>query len=162
MTNLQTGDILHCTGKSWISRAIRWWTKSKYSHTSMYLEVWGQPYIVDAQKDGFNLRPYYKWVEKYDYDFDVSRSPATGNSNYRKDLAKRALTKVGVTAYDFESLLLRQPYKIITGKWRKRKKESNRMYCSEAIAWIHGVKDAYKMSPQDLYEHCVLHGFKTL
>lgn len=162
MVELRTGDILHCTGKSWISKAIRWWTKSQYSHTAMYVEVWGQPYIVDAQKDGFNLRPYDKWMQKYEYEFDISRSPFAKSKANRKELAVRALSKVGVTAYDFESLLLRQPYKIITGKWRKRKKENDRMYCSEAIAWIHGVKDAYKMTPQDFYEHCLKAGFKTL
>lgn len=159
MENLQTGDVLHCTGKRWISRAIRWWTKSEYSHTAMYLEVWGQPYVVDAQKDGFNLRPYHKWIEKYDYDYKVTRNPAAQDKKFREELAKRALSKVGVTAYDFESLIFRQPYKIITGKWKQKRKEEDRMYCSEAISWVHGVKESYKMSPQDFYEYCILHGY---
>jgi uncharacterized protein YycO len=150
-TSLKTGDILHCSGKKLLSRLIKKATKSKFSHSAVFIEIWGQPYILDAQKDGVNVRPLNDWLEKYNYNITVHRSSNLVNE---KTFAQRALTKVGHTAYDFESLLIRQPIELLTGKWVEKGDTTKAMYCSEYIAWIYGVEKAYKFSPQDLYEWC--------
>ena len=150
-TSLKTGDILHCSGKKLLSRLIKKATKSKFSHSAVFIEIWGQPYIIDAQKDGVNVRPLNDWLEKYNYNITVHRSSNLVNE---KTFAQRALTKVGHTAYDFESLLIRQPIELLTGKWVEKGDTTKAMYCSEYIAWIYGVEKAYKFSPQDLYEWC--------
>ena len=150
-TSLKTGDILHCSGKKLLSRLIKKATKSKFSHSAVFIEIWGQPYILDAQKDGVNVRPLNDWLEKYNYNITVYRSSNLVNE---KTFAQRALTKVGHTAYDFESLLIRQPIELLTGKWVEKGDTTKAMYCSEYIAWIYGVEKAYKFSPQDLYEWC--------
>jgi len=150
-TSLKTGDILHCSGKKLLSRLIKKATKSKFSHSAVFIEIWGQPYILDAQIDGVNVRPLNDWLKKYNYNITVHRSSNLVNE---KTFAQRALTKVGHTAYDFESLLIRQPIELLTGKWVEKGDTTKAMYCSEYIAWIYGVEKAYKFSPQDLYEWC--------
>jgi hypothetical protein len=74
MKKLVTGDILHCTGKRPLSKLIRFFTKSKFSHTALFIRIWDQPYVIDAQKDGVNVRPWEEWIKEYDYSFIVSRS----------------------------------------------------------------------------------------
>jgi hypothetical protein len=74
-TNLKTGDILHCTGKRLLSRLIRKFTKSKFSHSALFIEIWGQPYIIDAQRDGVHVRPWNDWCNQYNYTILAHRSP---------------------------------------------------------------------------------------
>ena len=94
---MKTGDILHCSGKGVLARAIQKFTKSKYSHTAVFVRVWGQDYIIDAQANGVNLRPFEEWHKKYNYKFDVTRSSMVSE----RDFAIRALSKAGVTSCDF-------------------------------------------------------------
>jgi len=58
------------------------------------------------------------------------------------------------TAYDVKSLVVGQPIEIFTGKWVTDTKHdyTNRLYCSEFVAWCYGVKDYYRMSPEDIYQ----------
>jgi hypothetical protein len=159
-TNLKTGDILHCSGKRLLSKLIKWFTRSEFSHSALFIEIWGQPYIIDAQKDGVNVRPFSDWKVKYAYTFIVHRAPE-GDID-EQALAKRALTKVGSTAYDIESLIARQPFELVTGKWKEKGDTTERMYCSEFVAWVYGVEKAYRMSPEDLYHWCRLNNFKEI
>ena len=150
-TALKTGDILHCSGKKLLSRLIKRATKSKFSHSAVFIEIWGQPYVIDAQKDGVNVRPWNDWLDTYNYNIVVNRSTDLVNE---KTFAQRALTKVGHTAYDFEGLLLRQPVELVTGEWVEKGDTTRAMYCSEYVAWVYGVEKAYRFSPQDLYDWC--------
>lgn len=154
MTTLQTGDILHCSGKRLISKLIKWFTRSKFSHTALYVEIYEQPYVIDAQKDGVAIRPFFDWLAKYDYDIVATRFKEPVNE---KGLLKRALSKVGLTAYDYQTLFLRQPLKITTGKWRYkgREKEEKVMDCSEYVAWVYKIEQGYKLTPQDVYNYCI-------
>jgi len=156
-TFLKTGDVLHCTGNRFVSKLIRFFTKSKYSHSAMFIEIWGQAYIIDAQKDGVNVRPFDAWKEKYNYTFEVYRLNA--DLDY-KALSIRALTKVGHTGYDFESLLIRHPFALMTNSfWKLDKDDYNRMTCSEYVAWVYGSERAYRFSPEDLHSWCLLNNF---
>lgn len=155
-TNLKTGDILHCTGDRLISRLIMKFTKSKFSHSAIFVEIWGQPFVIDAQKDGVNLRPWNEWMNKYNYKIVANRSTRDYNE---KSLAKRAMTKIGHTGYDFESLIFKQPIELLTGKWFVKKNEQERMYCSEFVAWVYGAERSYRISPQDLYKFCTMSDF---
>jgi uncharacterized protein YycO len=156
---LKTGDILHCSGTRVISKLIKAATRSEYSHTALFIWIWDKPYVIDAQKDGVNTRPWDEWVREFNYTIKVSRS---SNKVNEKTFATKALSKSGNTAYDLEGLLLRQPYKLITGKWKEAGDKEERMFCSEYVAWVYGIKDSYKMTPQDLYDWCVKNGFYTV
>lgn len=149
---LKHGDILHCRGKRLISRLIMKFTKSSYSHTALVMFVDNHVMIVDAQKDGVNMRPFDAWHAQYDYAIEVSSPVGTVKYGFEN----RALSKIGVTSYDFESLFLRYPWMLLTGKWKNRgTKEDDRMYCSEFVAWCFNHPEWYKMSPELVHEWCL-------
>jgi hypothetical protein len=148
---LETGDILHCKGKSWISKAIMAVTKAKFSHTAIFIEVWGQPYVVDAQPNGVNLRPFKDWHDKYGYEISVSRR--IGGVEEDRFCVK-ACSKVGLTNYDFKSFLIVYPLYILTGKWLAKETPNDKaMYCSDFAGWCHNVPNHWKMSPKEIYNY---------
>jgi hypothetical protein len=149
--NLQTGDVLHCRGNGIIAKLIMWATKSYWSHTAVFIEIWGQPFVLEAQAKGVHAIPYYEWLKKYAYEFEVSRNDYLTD---HKLWAVHAMSKLGTTGYDFVSLLIRQPRLLLTGRWKKQKFEEDRMYCSEYALWTHAVEKAYRMSPQQVYDYC--------
>lgn len=150
----KSGDIFVCRGKSLVAKGIRWATNSYYNHTCIYIEIWGRPFMMDSSSRGTNLIPMDEWEKEFEFEYVVFRNPAL--KDY-KEFNIKAVSKSGHTAYDFVSLLLRYPWKIITGSWKyKGDKETERMYCSEYTAWCHDIKDSHKLSPQDVYEYCQL------
>lgn len=158
---LKTGDVLHCRGKSWLSKAIRWATKSEINHTALFIWIWGEPYIIDAQDNGVNVKPFKEWVNKYNYNFIIQRRP---KPIAEKKIATKALSKVGTTAYDFEGLIIKQPIELLTGKWNKKSynHEQNKMYCSEYVAWVYGVEQSYRTSPKDFMDYCNENNWETI
>ena len=138
-------------------------TKSKWSHTAFAVRFGEKVFIIDAQKDGLNLRPCEAWHAKYQYEILVCRSYKSNYKHSRSYLLDRAMGKIGVTAYDFQSLLIRQPWEIITGKWKnKGEKEDDRFVCSEFVAWTYSIEEWYKMSPEDVYQWCEQNGFEII
>lgn len=153
-SKLHTGDILHCTRNTFISRLIKMVIGGEYSHTALFIEIWGQPFIVEAQKNGVNLKHFDAWTKKYNYSFSVSRF--TGYPKISDEIISlRALSVAGVTPYDFESFLFRKPKEILTKKWNSRKNESKKMFCSEYVAWVYQFDNDEKMTPQQLYAYCL-------
>ena len=150
---LKTGDVLHCRGNSWLSKAIRWATKSNINHTALFIWIWGEPYIIDAQDNGVNVKPFQDWVDKYKYNFIIQRRP---RPIAEKKIAVKAMSKVGLTAYDFEGLIIKQPIELLTGKWNKKpaNHEQDKMYCSEFVSWVYGLDNSYRMSPKDFLDYC--------
>lgn len=148
---LKTGDILHCTGHSLLSKIIRWFTKSKINHTGIVVEVWDQVYVIDAQKNGVNPKPLEAWLKEYNYDVIISRP---GDINVREFCIK-AFSKVGLTGYDFENLIIKHPLSIVRGKWVKDKDPNDdKMICSEYVAWVFDIDKPYRITPAKLYEYC--------
>ena len=154
---LKTGDILHCTGYGFPSGIIKWLTKSKFSHTAVFISIWGQPYIIDVQSKGVIPKPFDYWEKKYAYEYIVSRDETLDE----KEWALRAMSKVGMTSYDYINLVVRQViYRLwlkLTGwhLWIKVKSEEHEMVCSEYVAWTHKITDWGKASPQDVYQYCI-------
>jgi len=159
--NFKTGDVLHCRGKSLLSKTIRWATRSEINHTAIFIWIWGEAYIIDAQDNGVNVKPLKNWIDEYDYGFVVQRSKTPLDE---KRIAVKAMSKVGLTAYDFEGLIVKQPIELLTGKWRKKRKkgEDDKMYCSEFVAWVYGLEDSYRTSPHDFLEYCKKNNFETV
>jgi len=153
----KTGDIFHCRSYGLIGRGIRWATKSQFNHSAIFIEIWGQGYIIDSQRKGTNLIPFEEWEKKWGYEYEVHRDPFL---YVYTDFSIKALSKSGNTGYDFGSLLLRQPIHLLTGEWKQRPdKHDKRMYCSEFVAWCHNIETYYKTTPQDLYEYCKQNNF---
>jgi hypothetical protein len=147
---LKSCDILHCTRKGVLSSIIRWATKSKYSHTAMVIEIWGKLFIIDSQKDGTNVRPLEEWLKDYKYQIIVARGKIS--KTRARELSMRAISKSGHTGYDFITLLFRAPWGILTGKWLKDKRPSEKTTCSEFIMWTFEQPDFDRASPQAVYD----------
>lgn len=159
-SNYKTGDVFLCTGKSFLSRAIMRVTKSKRSHVALFIEIWGQPYVIDAQKNGVNPKPLKEWQEEYDYNFDVLRPPVEMVQD-EKQFSIRAFSKVGLTAYDFMSLIIRHPLRALGNRW-KEKRPYDRMTCSEYVVWVFGAERAYRMHPGEVEEWCLQNNFTKI
>ena len=146
---LQNGDILICTSKRVIPRLIKWATRSKWTHTAQYFEVEGIAGIIEAQMDGINWKPLVEWQNKYNYEFIVYRRERLIKIDWLYD---RAFSKAGCTGYDFVSFVFRQPFKLLTGKWKYKGdyREVKRMICSEYTAWIYDIKGWWKLTPDDV------------
>ena len=146
---LQNGDILICTSNRIIPRLIKLATKSKWTHTAQYFEVQGIAGIIEAQMDGINWKPLVEWQKKYGYEFIVYRRDRLIKVDWLYD---RAFSKAGCTGYDFVSFVLRQPWKLVTGKWKYKGdyREVKRMICSEYTAWIYDIKGWWKLTPDDV------------
>ena len=122
------------------------------SLAAVVVEVWGQIYVIDAQKNGVNPKPLESWLREYQYEIIVAR-PCTGPRDIRT-FSIRAFMKVGLTGYDYASLIWRHPWSIITGKWVKDKNPSDKkMVCSEYVAWLYQIEKPYRITPMKLHEY---------
>lgn len=148
---LQVGDILHCRGKRLLSRMIMRVSRSQWSHTAIVVESWGQLFIIDAQQNGVNARPYKEWVKQYGYDVEIARPI---NPVHVEEFCKKAFGKIGHTRYDIASLFWHQPLYILTGKWRGRTQDNalKKMYCSEFVGWMYELPNWWTLSPKQVYE----------
>lgn len=151
---MKDGSILHCYSDGFLARAIRRFTRSRVNHTALVIEVWGETFIIDAQRDGVNLRPLKEWQKKYNYNYIISE-PKT----FTKEQKQLAISMVGHTPYDFASLLWYQPLYILFGKWYGKRKgdAKNRMFCSEFVAWVYELENWWKLSPQEVKEKIKKH-----
>lgn len=157
---LKDGDVLHCQGSRTLSKLIRWFTRSTYSHTALFITIDGNPFVIDAQKDGVQVRAFESWQKDYNYKVVAHRAKFTESSVMK--LKERALSKVGTTAYDFEGLILKSPIELLTGKWKKKPVEDERMFCSEYVMWVFNAEHSYRMNPQDAYDWCWKNDFEIV
>lgn len=151
-TNLKAGDILSCTSHKLLATLIQKFTRSRINHTAYVLEIWGELYVIDSQKDGTNPRKLEDWVNKFKYEIIVHRRLTISKEELELQ-NKRAMSKSGITPYDFKSLLWYQPKYLITGKWKGKENEDSesRMYCSEFVAWVVQLDNYWKLCPYDVY-----------
>ncbi|MBI1837796.1 MAG: hypothetical protein HYR91_11095 [Flavobacteriia bacterium] len=152
------GTILNCKGHSLISEGISFMTNSEITHSAIFIIYKGLPHVIDAQKDGVQLRNFQKWQLKHNYSI-IANEIQWNNDPY--DLAYPIL---GATGYDFESLIIRQPIKLVINKitgqnltLRRKKNESTRMTCSEFIATILDLPNPQNWTPGMIYEYLNTH-----
>jgi len=154
MNGPQAGDFLSCTGKRTLSKIIKKVTKSEITHSAYAIDVWGELYIIDSQKDGTNPRKYDDWCKTYDYKVIVHR-PLNKSKEQIKEEHKKAMSKSGKTPYDKVSLIIFQPIYNFFGVWlgKKGAKAIKKSYCSEFTAWLEGIPDFFLYSPAMFYEY---------
>lgn len=148
-------DILMCYGGSLLSKAIRLITRSRISHNALAIKIDTEIYIIDAQRRGVNITRFREWHRKYKYNFYIVRLKETSNIFYKQAVKERAKESIGITKYDFASLLLWQPLYLITGYWpiKKIQNSKKRFYCSEFVAYCLNLPYPYTYSPEALYKY---------
>jgi hypothetical protein len=150
-TLIQAGDVLHCSSSGILGKGISFLTGSGITHTAFAIDIWGELYIIDSQKDGTNPRKFEDWQKKYNYSYIIHRNINPGFDV--KYYSKRAMSKSGQTPYDFFALFVHQPVFLLTGKWigRKRSKAEKRKYCSEFVGWLLKLPKWWTLSPKAVY-----------
>jgi hypothetical protein len=155
---LEAGDIF-CTftpfqikrPSTYLAPIIRFFTKYKYTHTAFVIECWGSLFVCEAFTSGIIIRPLNEFsdgmivsVLRPSFKFD------------KKEISKKALSKVSTTKYDLISLLFFQILYQTTGKWygqKKERKAEKKFYCSEYVAWLYGdvFEKWYMTTPEDIH-----------
>jgi hypothetical protein len=156
------GDVLHCTGTSFIAKAIQLFCRSRINHTALVISIQNILYVIDADGHGVNPKLFDVWMMKNNFKFLISRpDPEFYNIS---DITNRALSKAGHTRYDFASLFWHQLKYQVTGKWtgKTRIDAEKRMYCSEFVAWVFNIPHWYWSSPYDVYEWTIRNKHFTL
>lgn len=152
---IKTGDLLHCQGKGFIPKAIAFFTGSKITHTAVAIRIWGQLYVIDAQRQGVFPRPFGTWMAEYDYKFEVQRNPLCEEE---KPFAMRAMSKSG-SKYDLELLLAEHPSEIakdeigINSDINQKFERNDKYVCSEFATWCHKIPESYKFTPKMVKEY---------
>ena len=151
---LKTGDVFCCSGdRTPLSTGIKIGSLSDLTHTStfkwLYYSPTGQPrpYMSDAQRQGFYDKPLEWWLNKYGYKFFVMRAPEEINA---EEFLLHAETILG-TPYDIFNLIFRQPQKILTGKWKDKKDEMDRIICNGGTAYMQNYRKMLFPNP-DMYD----------
>lgn len=151
-------DILLVKWVSRLSKAIRRFTKWRYNHAGVFVEVWWKMCIVEAERNWVRMK--YSWEEYKERswrEFAILESKKVTD----RDVWLLTLPFVWAQKYDFLSLLIYQPIYQLTGRWFWRKNDwENRFYCSEFAAYIWNelfwiLDEWYKISPQDLYRYAL-------
>lgn len=169
LKKIQTGDVANCfPRKKLLSRLISKVSKGDFSHTAIFIVLDGIVFVADSQISGFTLKTYDEWVNRYGYEYIVSR----GGSNSKKDI----LALCGIK-YDFEGLFVRHPRKYwirftnrfrkalgmnLKSEWKHRPNEGKRMTCSEAIMRIKGAEGWESMSPQEAWDYQMKNKYKII
>lgn len=172
MKDLKTGYVLLYTSTHFLSRAIRFFTRSTVNHASICIEEWGEMFVAESDKQGFvpnrilsSIKGRQILVLKPMVPYD------------EKEMGKQITSMLGHHRYDFASLLFFQVIYNVTkwwngkGKWlgKQGEKASRRLYCSEAIAFIYNrltgiMPEWWKYNPDMIlrdpnFEHFELEGY---
>ncbi len=148
-------DVVFCKRKTLLSRLIRKFTKSDWSHVALVLNYNGTVLIADSQINGTNIKELSVWQKKYKYETRIARYSYKILPSKQHDIEDRVHSVIGVTGYDFASLLIKQPIFLITKKWfgKRRNPAKKRLYCSEFIAYAFNIGKWWKMTPEDLWSY---------
>jgi hypothetical protein len=158
---LKAGDIGLHKGTSMVSKIIEWFmgryakklgikNPRLWSHAWMFIDVWGQLYVAEADSNGINVIPFIGSSYDKDRTTWISKTPIKPYSKEEKEkVSKSAIENVfSPTRYDFFGLFY-QIGKVINTKnstdsnWGgpTGDKSERRMYCSEAVAdWSNDVR----------------------
>jgi len=157
--NIKTGDVFLSATDSWIGKVIRKITKAKWSHAGIFVWLWGELFVIEAEKHGIQLM---KWSDKkYNNGNPKNRKLLYLKPKIEMDekgIAVLMLSYVGTRDYDYVALLEQIIYQY-SGKWIGRKeKGDNKFYCSEFVAFIYNKMNSsyypmwWEISPGQIYD----------
>lgn len=145
---------------TWMAPPIRYFTKEKYTHSAIVVEIWGRFFVAEALASGIIMRPLKEFpdgmdvlISRPEFDRDIST------------ISMKALSKVGHTGFDYSSLIFHQLFYKLTGKWigwtKSSTRASDKFYCSEYVAWIYNFyfPEWHLTTPDMIFNHP---GFKTV
>ena len=154
--NNEPVSVVFTASKSWFSKAIRWFTKSRVSHVFIEFPVWGQDCAVEATVGGTRLVLASK-----------ARHDVVKEYRFKDGVEKRTLIHMMQhlgTPYDYTGVLFIAWMKI-AWSWLKMKARaaswsSKALKCSELVfmflyeAGVHVQSEKELVSPEDILKTC--------
>ena len=136
---------------SWLSNLIRFFCKTKYSHTGIIINDWGVPFINEALANGVMASPLTKYIGHHVRISELIQVPEP----QEETLARKANSKIGITPYDFSGLLFWQLLYQLTGHWfgsTDKDRADDKFFCYEYVGWVHSefFPDWYKLEPKQM------------
>lgn len=130
---------------SWLSYAIRLFTRTQWNHAAIVLTVGTDILIVEAKGKGVVATHFDIWLQK-DRKYSI-REP-----RYMPDDIERKIASSLGKEYDFVSLLFYQVILRITGKWigSTGMEAQHKLYCSELVADCFNMPNAESLSTGEL------------
>jgi hypothetical protein len=137
---------------------IRKITKTYWNHASFLTYApGGQKFILESDINGVVAIPFKDWAKEQTiaiYDFDYGQAEIN-----------KAWGKVGVTKYDFASLLWFGLVRSLTGKYygfTVERKAAKKFYCYEYLAWVMGMPNYYNILPNEFIKQIEDMGLESL
>lgn len=158
---IKTGDTILVSSHSWLARQIQRFQKiedkegGKYNHAMMAVWIWGDLYVCEADKRGVRLT---RFSDYYNSNRELLCLRPTFPI-FEKEYAEFMLPYCGSTRYDFYTLFVAFPVKILTGGkvWIGPKKENGKGFnCGGWCAYVYNnfmqlYDKPQEIAPVDLY-----------
>lgn len=138
------------TTNSWLSRLVRWFTKSKASHSFIMFDWLGQTWVIEAEAVGVQIVPLSNFLGRKNIIVQTFEMP-----DLTMEDLKLVLEDSG-TMYDYTGLLGAVVPTIgrwFKQRWRNPFNNSKAMFCSEMIAqWLKDLDmpTADNLVPEDV------------
>lgn len=139
---------------SLVGWAIRKVTKTNWNHASFLVTINGQKFILESDINGVVLLPFKDWAKE--------KTIEVYSFVYSKEQERQAFSKVGVTKYDFASLLWFGLVRAVTGKYygyTVERKAAKRFYCYEYLAWVINHPNWYSILPNEFISYIQSNGY---
>jgi hypothetical protein len=155
--DIQSGDIILFRNefvwsrpRTYLSTAIRGFTKCYYNHSGIIVNDWDTLMINESLIEGVISRPLEQHIERSKTKILVRRPKVP---LVEKDFCSRANSKLGIP-YGFKDLLLNEPLYRIFGIWLGHTSEhaEKAMVCTQYIAWCHKLENWWLYSDRELLE----------
>lgn len=154
---LKVGDVILFKTKfsllspmSWLSSAIRLFTKSNYNHVGLIIESWGELFIIEAVGKGVVIRPA-KFVNRKNNDVLVLEPLFYFDS---KTISKKITQQLG-KSYNYKLLIVEQLWYRLTGDWWGRTNinanQEKSFVCSSLVSWVFNLPEWWKWSAKEFY-----------
>jgi hypothetical protein len=153
--DVQSGDIVLFRNEfvwnepmTWLSTAIRLFTKCEYNHCAIAVNDWDVLMLNESLWDGVISRPMELHLSRIHSRIAIIRKT---NRPPERDLCVRANSKLGIP-YAYDALIIYQVLYRVFGIWigKKRREAMKSMVCSEYCAWVHGLKKWWLYSAKEL------------
>ncbi len=136
--DIQTGDVLLCNGKSWISGLIKFFSKG-VSHVAItVVGDNGQVQVLESTKqfgkNGVQLTPMGLWLKRYRGKIYI-RHLRTERTELMQKVLNEWIKKYRGTSY--EKNLLQLLFAAYDGWLGKNKADMSSIFCSELVADIY-------------------------
>jgi len=154
---LKTGDVLLYSTNTFLSKAIQWFEKCKYSHASLVFDVWNNKLVSEAERQGLMANDIVTSIGKC--DMLVLRPKFKVN---QIDLDLLVAQNLGKHRYNFLKLIVVQAVWQLTHKWilnEGKNDKLKRVICGEWVVYVYYTLSKginfnrwYRDTPASIYQ----------